>query len=772
MTDGRLHRFFSRFADIRPDETRAALYLFIYFFLVTFSIYVVKPVKENFLIGVTPAWWPYADLLTAALIGFVIAINARLLNKLPRRTYASATAFFFLINVLVFWFVFSVNRRSMFISPTQDASGLLGLISFQVLIRNSWPLPVFVFSLWVDIFIVMSVTQFWIAVNDLFDPHQAKRTIGFFVTGGLAGGIAGSLATSRLAQAIGPANLLLICPFILLLSVGIIHLVYEEQTKLQGVGETGVYARAGTRVGYLESLRAVGSSRYLRLLAGVLASAMVVGTLINYQFKIAIKDAIPNAAVRTSFLGTFFLAILVLSLAFHLAATGRILRRFGIRLALLLAPAALLLGGLSVFLLPAAAGLMVWACLVRGGDKALDTTTSQSVRELLYIPIPAEIKYKAKIFIDMFVNKFATGLAAALFWILYRVSSFAYKTPSVQVREVALVMIAFALTWGVLIWVIYAEYLGIVKKDLTRRWQDGNQIVADNVDVEAARLVFDTLQSRGKSSALYAMNLFELVQKEKLTPELMSVIALKEDEITARSMDALLDVGGEIFYPGIEETLADEDFEVQIKEVLALDTFKTVMKKHLGDVVGSKSESEVERMEAAKLMGMMEASPDVSRFLGRLLQDESPDVLNYALMSAAVHRLKEHVPLMIRLLGNLMTQQTAQDALKAFGPGIEETLKKHLQSPSESLAVRQAIPEILARIGDQKAVDILTSELVRNKEDLERELVDALYRIRSAHPEARFRERRVRAAVFTLIRKSCAAILDASSRRQRIGVRP
>lgn len=212
MTDGRLHRFFSRFADIRPQETRAALYLFLYFFLVTYTIYVIKPVKENLLIGVTPAWWPYADLITAVLIGFVIAINARLLDRLPRRSYASATAMFFLINILLFWLVFSLARRSLFISPTQDSSGLMGLISLQVLVREFWWLPVFAFSLWADIFIVSSVTQFWIAVNDLFNPHQAKRTISVFVSGGLAGGIAGSLTTSRLAPAVGPVDLLLFCP--------------------------------------------------------------------------------------------------------------------------------------------------------------------------------------------------------------------------------------------------------------------------------------------------------------------------------------------------------------------------------------------------------------------------------------------------------------------------------------------------------------------------------------------------------------------------------
>lgn len=90
------------------------------------------------------------------------------------------------------------------------------------------------------------------------------------------------------------------------------------------------------------------------------------------------------------------------------------MKHFGIRPSLLLSPTVLLLGSLAIFLVPPA-GLLLWACVLRGSDKTFDNTISQSVRELLYIPIPAGIKYQAKIFIDMFVNKLAVGLAAALF---------------------------------------------------------------------------------------------------------------------------------------------------------------------------------------------------------------------------------------------------------------------------------------------------------------------------------------------------------------------
>jgi ATP/ADP translocase/HEAT repeat protein len=753
LDDGRLYRVLRRFADIRPDESRSALYLFLYFFLITFAFYIIKAVKENFLISVNPALWSYADLITAVLIGFAVALNARLLNRLPRRRYASSTLIFFALNLFAFWFVFWLNtRRAFAVSP------------LLVFAKSSFVPFVFVFSFWSDLFIAMSITQFWIAVNDAFNPHQAKRMVGFLVTGGLLGGIAGSLLTSRLVQSVSAANLLLICPWILLLALVMVNLLAGERDKVRD-GTEGDRVRAGVGIGYLESLRTVRGDRYLRILAGALASAMVVGQLVKYQFNFVVKAQGWDANTRTSFLATFFLVILVFSTVFHLITTGRVLKRFGIRLALLVAPSVLLLGSVAVFLVPAA-GLLAWACFIRGSDRTFDTTINQSVRELLYIPVPAEIKYKAKIFIDMFVNKFGAGLGAALYLIAYNLLSFAYAleaNPGSPVRSLGLLVIAFTLVWIVLVWIIYAEYLGVVRKDLSRKWQDAHKLVAEQVDMDLTRLVVDTIQSREKSATLYAMNVFRLVQKEKLTPELMEIIGFKEDELKARSMDSLLDVGGEVFYRGIDEAMTEKDFAVQVREILALDSFKQVMGERLAEIVEKTTASEVERMEAAGLIGQMRPSPEVLGLLGRLLKDPSPDVLNYALGSAAVHLCWEHVSLIIPLLGDPTTRMVAQDTLAAYGWRIEDVLKEHLKDPEQRLEVRKGIPEILARFANQKAADILVAELGDGEEGLQQDVIDALYKIRSSQPGVRFKAKKVVAAVLSLVRENYEAYLAASA---------
>ena len=763
MADGRLDRFLKRFGDVRGREARAALSLTALFFLITAAFYIIKPVKESFLIGFArPGWWPYADLATALLIGFVVALNARLLDRLPRRTYLTASLLFFIASLFVFWYVFELKMKGLVASPVADPSGFAFLLRAQQIIGDHFAVVVIAFCFWSDIFISMCVTQFWIAVNDVFDPHQAKRLVGLFVTGGLFGGIAGSGAAALVTfvRVIKPEDLLLVCPALLVLALVTVNVVYAGQRKIDASAGDGRIAPA-SKVGYLESFRTVRKNRYLLLLASMLGAAMVAGSLINYQFKTVVKGAFDTDQARTSSIAVFFLVILVVSTVFHLLTTGRVLKSYGIRWAISLAPAVLLIGSAAVFLIPAGA-MLAWAWAVRGSDKTFDNTLSQSVRELLYIPVAPEVKYRAKIFIDMFVNKFATGLGAALFLALFHARSFAYRVdqPLAIIREIGFAVLFFVLLWSVLTRLVFREYPAVLKKDLGRLWMDGQQVVDKNIDEKLVREVFEAIQSRERSTTLYYMNVFNLVRTNSLTPELKELLGIKRDELKARAMDSLLDVGGGVFYPGLEEAITDTEFQKEIDLIYLLPSYQKIMDERLGSIAASASE--LDRIEAANSIRRMVPSPSTLDALSRLLQDPSPEVALYALNSAAVHRRPEHVPLILRLLANPMTTAEARAALAAYGPGIESLLGSALGSAVEPLEVRRAIPEILARIGSQKAADILVEALARRNDDLEPALVDALYKIRTDRRQVRFRERDLRPELRVLIRKACDVVLDPS----------
>ncbi len=708
---------------MRLREKHFLALLFVYFSLLTLSIYIIKPAKESlFMEALGKTRLPYAFLLTAILMGLSVAINSRLLEVLRRRVHISMTLAFFILTGLFFW----------------------------TLIRQPkpWPWIFLFFWSWADILLVTTITQFWIMVNDLFHPREAKRRIGFFVSGGLLGGIAGSLLVFFQPAGLETEDFILLGPIALTLAIGIVTLVWRQaprETKEEAKGEA-FPRQAQEKVGLLSGLSLLRENRYMLYLSGMMVVAIVVSNLVDFQFKALGKTFFPDKNATASFFALFNLGLLIFSFLLAAFLASRILKKFGIRIALLIPPACLLLGSVVVFFIPHAA-LLAWVIVIKGMDKSFTHSLGQSVREILYIPLPQEVKYRAKVMVDMFLNKFADGLTGLLLIVF---SPFLRLSP----WEVSLLGIGFILVWMVLNFRVTGEYLNIVKKNLQVKWPDADKLVLEKIDVDLTRLVFDTLESRERSSVLYAMNLLDLIKKEKLSPELKALLASRASELRARSLDSLLDVEGESLLPEIDDSIDPRELDTQVSEILSLDVYQELMREQLEKAIRAKGEdAEVARMEAAKAMGMMSPDSPLVKELRKLLQDDSAEVARYAAESAGRLKRREMVPFLINLLGRSTTRQAAKEALCAYGEAIVGTLYDELRDPEGKLEIRQAIPDILARTCSERAVRVLVSELNRADTAVEPEVIEALHRMRSYCPKIAFQEQPILNKVVSLIEK-------------------
>lgn len=728
MSQDRMYRLLSRLVDIRPEEATPSLLMFFYFFLIQVSAYIIEPVKISlYLRWLTADRLPYAYLLSALLIGLAVALNSELLQRIKRAYYLAFSLLFFISTLIIFWFLFRIH----------------------------WPWLSLIYWFWSDLFMVTTTTQFWIMVNDLYHPHQARRLIGFLVSGGLLGGVSGALLASRLARHLGTENLLLICPVLLLFCLVIIFFY----SRLPGKEEKQSIS-SGASSSPLTTWRDIRSSRYLSLLAAIVAMSMIITTLVDFQFVSVVGSRFTEQDARTSFLGSFLTVLLVFSYLLHVTMTTRILRQSGLRLALLIAPAFLLISSLAIFFVPAIY-MIYWAVLIKGTDKSLSYSLNQSVRELLYVPVSPEIKYRAKVFIDMFVSKFAKGLSSIILLVCFTLLHF-------SLQQISLVTIAFILLWFMFNLEIAREYVNTVKKNLKIKWQDANLVINENIDLDLTKLVFDTLESKKRSSVLYAMNLMNLLKTEKLSPELKKIISYKADEVLARSMDSMLETGGSFPVTELDRALEQEDLGQDIEQVMALDVYREVMKDYIDKISTDRSsETETSRMEAAKALGLMEPDPVVIRNLRRLLRDDSPDVANYALESAARLKQREFVPLIIRHLGRAATREEARRTLASYGSRIIGTLKDYLSDKEEDLNFRKAIPDILAQTGTQRAADLLSLELKKQDEDVEPEIIEALYRLRSRNSQIVFQKELILPEVIRQIKQSYWLIIKMNEFKEK-----
>ncbi|MGD8536974.1 MAG: Npt1/Npt2 family nucleotide transporter, partial [Candidatus Aminicenantes bacterium] len=605
-----------------------------------------------------------------------------------------------------------------------------------------------------------------------------------------------------------PDSLLYIASGLILFSIFIGNLIFIWQRKrnpstykvIDKNKEGGIEPK---KVGFIDSFNTIRKNRYLALLAVVVILTFIVATFIDYQSKTVIDLHEERMDRMTALFGYFHAALLVLPFFVSLFMTGNVIKRFGIRSTLLLFPLILLLCSVGIFIWP----VLLAAYAIKTFDKSLSFSLNQFVRELLYIPISPDLKYKAKVFIDMFLNRFAKGLGALMLMVFLlpafrggdmpdslNNANVSNKPDAVQktnvpekfevlekpggligsddlqmineseekdkrekiVKYVSVFSVFFIFAWIFFNLKVSKEYTKTVKKKVEIKWDRADRLVAEKVDVDYTKLVFDTIESRNRSSVLYAMHIFDLIKQDKLTPEVKKLISYKSDEVKASSLGGLFESGETALLPETDEIIGEDVLEKEIGEIMSLDVYQEVMKSYVENALRNESlESETAKMEVAKVIGLMESESPLAEKLGELLWDESPEVSKYALGSAAKLRKKEYVPALIQKLFNPITREDASVALEKYGDSVIGALSDYLSDLDEDIELRRGTASVLARIGTQDAGDCLMWELEEGKGEIDTELIDALDRVRSEKPGVQFREDIVEKRILREIKKYC-----------------
>ena len=103
MAKNGIHRIFSRIVKIKPDELKISFLLFFYLFLVIAAYNVIKPIRNASLLDeLGYQWLPLVYLLTAAIIGFVVAIHSKIQVKITRYALITLSILFFFMSCFIF----------------------------------------------------------------------------------------------------------------------------------------------------------------------------------------------------------------------------------------------------------------------------------------------------------------------------------------------------------------------------------------------------------------------------------------------------------------------------------------------------------------------------------------------------------------------------------------------------------------------------------------------------------------------------------------------
>ena len=730
MAKNGIDRVFSRIIKFKSGELKISFLLFFYLFLVIAAYNVIKPIRNaSFLEELGYQKLPLVYLLTAVIIGFVVAFHSKIQVRISRHSLITFSIIFFLISCFVFRFL----------------SGY------------GWvELPV-IFWVWANIFIIVLNTQFWITVNDILNPREFKRLSGFFISGGILGGFMGGVLAGLLAKENVDYNLLYLSAGLLALCALFVYLIFRRQR-----GEQPFQAKKENREedspettakpGFRDCFHTVKRHKYLRLIAAIVILTLVVSTLVDFQWNTVVNEN--KREGLTSFFGYFNAGLMVFAFFLSILMTSNLYKRYGVRLSLLLYPLVLMLcfSGIGI------AAVLVMAIVIKGSDKSLAYTINRSARELLFIPVSPDLKYKAIVFINMFVDRFAKGIGAVVLMI---VLSFGIQDYKEIIRIVSLISIVLILGWVVLTLKASREYVNSVKQKLPAPEKRADQVVEETLDVEYTKLIFDTLESKERSPDLYAMHIFDLMKQGKLTPELWQLLSGRSEEAVSSAFGAFFEADRTALIQ-VDKEFSDKDFlKKEVQDIMALDVYENVIKDYMETVLSGKTkDAETAKIEIAKGIGFLASDSPITEKLGQLLEDESAEVRKYAIDSASKLRKREHVPALIKGLSDSATRGDASAALEKHGIKITGILADHLGDPGEDIGLRKTVAAILGHIGNQDASDFLMWELAEGKKEMDMELIDALDRIRSEKPEIEFSHKTVKEKISQEIKSHYRLFID------------
>ena len=382
MADSRstLSRILGRAVLVEPGETKPLLLSGLYFFLLLLSYYLLRPMREAF--GVARGADSLPWLMTGTLLAMLL-VNpafAALVSRLPRRRFIPAAYRFFEVNAVLF---------------------ALALILFPG--AGTW--LGYAFYIWLSVFNLFVVSVFWAFMADGFSEGQGQRLFGMIAIGGTLGAIVGAWLASTLVAGLlawigrprfGPPALILLSAVVLEAAVKCVHVLADSF----GMGhEAGGPKEPGP--GPLEGLRRLAVSPYLRFISAYLLLFTIASTLLYLEQGRIVAGAFKTQAARTAAFARLDLWTNVLSLGVQLFFTGRLIRSAGIPAVLLVLPALTLGGFAALAAWPVFATLAVVQVARRGVHYAVD----RPAREILYIPLDADDKYKAKPFIDTFIYR-------------------------------------------------------------------------------------------------------------------------------------------------------------------------------------------------------------------------------------------------------------------------------------------------------------------------------------------------------------------------------
>jgi len=375
---GLVERLLSPIADVHPGEAGNVLLMTLLMFLTLGAYYLLKVAREEFILSQGGAnIKAYSAGGQAVLLLALVPAYGKFASHVNRKLLIRWVTLFFVSNIGLFY------------------------------IANGAKLNIgIVFFLWVGIFNVMVIAQYWAFANDLYTPEQGKRLFPIIGLGASLGAWLGSVRAGHMVR-LGAQHLLLGGAGVLLLCVLIAELLNRRADRTQTKAEA---AAAAKPLGKESGFHMIFHDRYLLLIALLTVLLNIVNNSGEYLFGRYVVETAKHmygagpetAAIREDFIGAtyshLFSAVNLTGFLLQMFVVSRVFKYMGVAKALFIHPVVAGVGYLFLLRAPSFS-FMRW---LKIADNSLDYSLGNATKQALWLPTSREAKYKAKVAVDSF----------------------------------------------------------------------------------------------------------------------------------------------------------------------------------------------------------------------------------------------------------------------------------------------------------------------------------------------------------------------------------
>jgi AAA family ATP:ADP antiporter len=359
-------------------------------FLLLSGYYLLKTAREGFILSEGGAEVKsYSSAGQALLLLVLVPAYGRLASRVNRMQLIQWVTLFFASNLVLFLFALGAGLR-------------IGVVYF----------------LWVGIFNVMVIAQFWGYAADLYTEEQGKRLFPLLGVGASLGAWIGSVRAGQLVKAYGSSRLLVGGAAVLVVCVALARVA----DRITPRGEKTAHASDEKLADGPSGFRMLVTDRYLTLMALLVLFLNVVNTSGEYLFGRYVVDAATAAygsgagaqAAREQFIGetysSYFGYVNLIGFLLQMFVVSRVFKWLGVGRAVFVHPIVALVGYIGMVRAPS----FEFVRWLKIADNSLDYSLGNTTKQALWLPTSREAKYKAKQAVDSFCQRAGDVLQAGI----------------------------------------------------------------------------------------------------------------------------------------------------------------------------------------------------------------------------------------------------------------------------------------------------------------------------------------------------------------------